>query len=106
MADLGRFRRTISSLLLWGIFFCLYVGGAALLALGLIFTGKTWWAVIDQHAGRWPIFVKTGEVLFLAAGLLLVLIIPFLQLRGLRKLTRWNEERRSSVERKTSPPSA
>ncbi|HVA00046.1 MAG TPA: hypothetical protein VMV34_00170 [Terriglobia bacterium] len=103
MADIGRLRRAISSLLLWGIFFCLYVGGAAVLALGLIFTVNTWWAVMDQHAGRWTIFVKTGEVLFLAAGLLLILIIPFLQLRGLRKLTRRNEERRSDIQRKASP---
>ena len=103
MAGTGRLRRTISSVLLWGVFFCLYVGGAAVLALGLIFTSKTWWAVMDQHAGRWPIFVKTAEVMFLAVGLLLVLVIPFLGFRSLGKFTQWNAERRSGLKRQAAP---
>jgi hypothetical protein len=94
MASIGRFRRTISSLLLWGTFFCLYAGGTALLALGLIFTGKMWWAALHSPAGRWLILVESGEVLLLAAGLLLVLVIPFLQFRGFGKPARWDEERR------------
>ena len=79
---------------------CLYVGGAAILALGLIFIWKTWWTVMHQQAGMWSKFVKGGEVLLLAVGLLLVLIIPFLQFRGLGKVKRWNDERRSGAKKK------
>jgi hypothetical protein len=61
---------------------CLYAGGAAILILGLIFTLKTWWAAIHRPAGGWFLFLKTGEVLFLSAGVLLILFIPFLRLRG------------------------
>lgn len=103
MAGIGRLRRTISSLILWGVFFCLYAGGAAILALGLFFTGKSWWTVLHQPAGGWPIFLKTAEVLFLTSGLLLALIIPFLQFRGLGLPARWDEKRRSGAEGKASP---
>ena len=100
MTDFGRLRRAISSLIVWCVFLCLYVGGTAILALGLVFTGKTWWVVILQHASLWSRFVKTGEVLLLAVGLLLVLIIPFLQFRGLGRVTHWNDERSSRMKLK------
>ena len=98
MTDTGRFRHTISSFVLWCIFLCLYVGGAGILLLGLIFTWKTWWITIHQHASLSTTCIKTGEVLLLGVGLLLVLIIPLMQFRGLRKGPQWRNERRSEMK--------
>lgn len=50
-----------------------------MLVVGLLFASRTWWALIHRHASLWAISAKTTEVLGLAVGLMLVLIIPILQ---------------------------
>jgi hypothetical protein len=98
MTETGRFRHAVASFLLWGVFLCLYATGAGILLLGTIFTGKAWWIAIHQHAALSSLFVKTGEILLLGVGFLLVLIIPLVQFRGSGKGTLWRRGRRSEVK--------
>lgn len=98
MTEIGHFRHAVASFVLWGVFLCLYAAGAGILLLGLIFTGKTWWITIHQHAALSAVFAKTGEVLLLGVGFLLVLIIPLIQLRGSGEGKLWRSERRSEVK--------
>jgi hypothetical protein len=79
----------------------MYVGGAALLILGLVFTGRIWWALIHQHANLRDVLARSSEVLILAIGFLLVLVIPLAQFRGIARLARWRDERRSEMKGKT-----
>lgn len=50
-----------------------------MLVVGLLFASRTWWALIHQHASLWAISAKTTEILALAVGLMLVLILPIFQ---------------------------
>lgn len=104
MASTGRFRRAISTFLLWSIFFCLYAGGTAVLALGLIFTLNRWGASLHPPARAWPILLATCEVLLTAAGLLLVLIVPFLQFGSLEKLRRQKQAKVADFRNSAPPP--
>lgn len=98
MTDTGRFRHTASSFILWCVFLCLYAGGAGILLLGLIFTWETWRIAIHQHASMSTTLIKSGEVLLLGVGLLLVLVIPLAQFRGLGKGRLWRSGRRSETK--------
>jgi hypothetical protein len=79
MVPMGRVRHKLSACLLWCALLALYLGGTIMLVIGLIVASRTWWALIHQHASLWAISAKTTEVLALAVGLMLVLIIPIFQ---------------------------
>jgi len=91
-------RRKLSAFILWCAFAALYLGGAFLLIVGLIFTSQTWWMLIQRHAGTWEISTKSAELFVLAVGLILVLIIPFLQRRAADRSGPWRAERRSEMK--------
>lgn len=93
-----RFRHNLSAFVLWCTFLGLYLGGTVLLVIGLVFASRTWWALIHQHAGVWLISTKTAEVFVLAVGLVLVLIIPFLQHQAAGRSRAWRAERRSEAK--------
>lgn len=102
MTDIGLVRHRASSLILWCVFLCFYVGGAGILLLGLIFTWQSWWIAFHQHPAMSFLVVKSGEVLLLGMGLLLALIIPLIQFRGLQKDTARQKDRRLQMEQNES----
>jgi predicted signal transduction protein with EAL and GGDEF domain len=73
---MARLRNKLSALVLWCVFLVLYLGGAVMLVIGLILSSQVWWAAIHQQTSLWAISVKTGEVVVMAVGLLLILIVP------------------------------
>lgn len=99
MAMFERFRHNLSTFILWCAFLGLYLGGAVLLVIGLVFAVRMWWALIEQNAGLWALSTKSAEVFVLAAGFVLVLIIPFRQYRAAAGTRLWRSERRSGVNR-------
>ncbi len=76
---MARLRNKLSALVLWCVFLVLYLGGAVMLVIGLVLASRMWWAAIHQHASLRVISVKTGEVMVMAVGLLLILVIPLIQ---------------------------
>ena len=97
-----RLRQNVSSFVIWGLFLALYLGGAVLLAIGLVFSSRAWWALMQQGAGMRPIAAKTAEVVALAIGLLLILIAPFAQSQSAARSEGWKAERRSEMKRQDS----
>lgn len=91
-------RRKLAALILWCAFAALYLGGVFLLIVGLVFAARTWWMLIQHHAGMWQIGTKTAEFLILAIGFVLVLIIPFLQRHAVDRSGLWRAERRSEMK--------
>jgi hypothetical protein len=73
---MARLRNKLSALVLWCAFLVFYLGGAVMLVIGLIFASQAWWADIHHQASLWVISAKTGEVMVMAVGLILILIIP------------------------------
>lgn len=69
-------RHKFSVLVLWCAFMALYVGGAAMLVIGLFLASQEWWVVIHQHTGMWLISAKTTEVLVVGLGILLIRSSP------------------------------
>ena len=97
MAIVERFRHNLSAFILWCAFLALYLGGAVLLVIGLVFAARTWWVLVHQNAGLWAVGTKTTELFVLAAGFFLVLIIPFRQHRAADRTELWRAERRSGM---------
>jgi hypothetical protein len=102
MSFLESLRHKLSVLVLWCAFLVLYLGGAAMLAIGLFFASREWWVVIHQHASTWEISTKTVEVLVLGLGLLLVLILPVFHRRSVGRSGAWKAERQSKNQRRVS----
>jgi heme/copper-type cytochrome/quinol oxidase subunit 1 len=98
MPFMERFRHKFSALVLWCTFLALYLGGAALLVIGLVIASRRWWALIHHHANAWLIGTKTVEVLVLAVGLVLILIVPLLQRQANGRSEAWRAERRSEMK--------
>jgi hypothetical protein len=98
MSSIEQFRHGFSSFLLWCIFLALYLGGAALLVMGLTLTGKGWWVAIHQHAGMGSVVGKTALLALLAIGFVLVLVIPLAQFQAIGHLSLWRSERRSGMK--------
>lgn len=98
MEMMKQLRRKLSALILWCTFVALYLGGVFLLIIGLVFASRTWWTLIQQHAGWWAISTKTAEAFILAVGLVLVLVIPFFQRRAVDRSSPWRAERRSEMK--------
>lgn len=91
-------RRKLAASILWCSFLVLYLGGVFLLVIGLVFASQTWWAVIQRHAGMWEVGTKTAELLVLAIGFCLALIIPILQHHAVGRSSLWRAERRSEIK--------
>jgi hypothetical protein len=92
-----RLRHNLAAGIIWLAFLALYLGGAVLLMIGLVFACRQWWETIHQPADLSLIAGKTLELATLALGLFLVLIIPLLQRRG-RGDKAWRRERRSGMK--------
>jgi heme/copper-type cytochrome/quinol oxidase subunit 1 len=92
---MARLRNKLSALVLWCALLALYLGGAVMLVIGLVFASREWWAVIHQHAGLWVISTKTAEVLVLAVGLILILIAHIFQGKSVDRSGIWRTGRRS-----------
>lgn len=92
-----QFRHDLTAAVIWLAFLALYLGGAVLLMIGLVFGWRQWWTIIHQHADVWLVAGKTIELAVLALGLLLVLINPLLQRPG-RGDRAWRRERRSGMK--------
>ena len=99
-----RFRHNFSACVLWCAFLALYLGGTFLLVIGLVVSLRTWWAIVHQHAGAWQIVAKTSEVLILAIGFVLILIVPLLRRRAASRRGAWRTDRRSGT--KSQEPAA
>lgn len=94
----GQLRRKLSSFILWCAFAALYLGGLLLLIIGLAFASQEWWMLIQHHASAWAISTKTAEVLILAVGFILALVIPIVQRRAAGHSELWRSERRSEMK--------
>lgn len=93
-----RLRQKLSALVLWCAFLALYLGGAVMLVIGLVFASREWWRLTHQQASLWLISTTTAEVLVLALGLALIMFVPFLQRRSARRNGAWRAERRSETK--------
>lgn len=102
MAIIHRFRHNVSSVILWCAFLALYLGGALLLVIGLAFAARTWWELVHQPTGFWALATKTTELFTMAAGFLLILIIPTMQRRPAHQRNSWRVERRSEIKSESS----
>lgn len=69
-------RKKLSVLVLWCAFLMLYLGGVFMLVVVLFLASQVRRAAISQHASVWVLGPKTVELLVMAVGLLLILIIP------------------------------
>lgn len=98
------FRHTLSVLVLWCSFLALYLGGAFLLVVGVVFAGRSWWLLIPHHAGLWAVSTKTTEFFVLTVGFALILITPFLQYQAAGGGRLWREERGSGINAKEDFP--
>lgn len=98
----ARLRQNVSSFVIWCLFLALYLGGVVLLAIGLFFSSRAWWALMQQGADMRQMAAKMVEVLILAIGLLLILIVPFAQRQSAARSEGWKEERRSEMKRQDS----
>lgn len=101
-AFVERLQHNLSAFVLWCVLLAIYLGGAFLLAIGMLFASRTWWALIHQHASLWAISAKTAELFVMAAGSFLVLIVPFLQRRASHHGKSWRAERRSGIKCRAS----
>jgi hypothetical protein len=90
----------VSALILWGTLLVLYLGGAVMLLIGVVLASRTWWAVIHQHAGLWVISTKTAEVLVLAFGFMLILVVPVFRHASVGRNGGWRTGRRSEKVRR------
>lgn len=106
MSFVEHYRHKLSAAVLWCVFLVLYLGGTVLVVVGLVLAGRTWWALVQHHAGLWPVCTKSAELFVPAAVILLILIIPFVrhQTGGESPLCR--EERRSGMKAKRDSPVA
>jgi hypothetical protein len=93
-----RLRHKLSVLVLWCVFLALYVGGAAMLGVGLFLASQEWWVVLHQHTSMWLISAKTVEMLIVGLGFLLILIIPLFQPRSVGRSGDWRAEHRSETK--------
>jgi len=94
---MARLRKTLSALVLWCVFLVLYLGGVVMLVIGLILSSGLWWAAIHQHASLWTIGGKTAEILVMAVGLLLILIIPLFHHKSVGRSGAWRTGRRAET---------
>lgn len=101
MAIVERSRHNLAAIVLWCMFLTLYLGGTFLLVIGLVSATQTWWAAIHQHADLWRLSAKTLELLIMAAGFILVLIIPLIQGQDRRRRKTRKVERGSEMRRTT-----
>jgi len=99
-----RIRKKLSALVLWCAFLGLYLGGAVMLAIGVFFASREWWATIHRHAGPWEIGTKTAEFLILALGLILVLVVPVVEHKSVDGSGAWKTGRRSELKSRASAP--
>jgi hypothetical protein len=99
---MARLRNKLSALVLWCGFLALYLGGAVMLVIGLILASQVWWAAIHQHASLWVISTKTAEVMVMAVGLLLILIIPVFHHKSIGRSGAWRTGRRSETDCKVA----
>lgn len=99
MAALQRVRHKLSVFIPRCVFLLLYLGGALLLLLGLIFSAQAWWRLILQHGSLWAICITTIEIFVLTAAFSSILIIPWLDRRDFDQTTSQQAERRSWSKR-------
>jgi hypothetical protein len=95
---MAQLRNKLSALILWCVFLALYLGGAVMLVIGLVLASRMWWAAIHQHASLWVISAKTGEVMVMAVGLLLILVIPLIHHKSLGRSGASRTGRRSDPD--------
>lgn len=89
MSAVQKLRRTISFFLFWGMCLVLYLGGAAILSMGLIFSTRIWWALIHQPASPDLIITKSTMLVVLALGFVLVVINPIVHLQEMSSPGYW-----------------
>jgi len=69
-----------------------------MLVIGLVLSSRAWWAALHQHASLWTIAGKTAEILVMAVGLLLILIIPVFQHESIERSGASRTGRRSEPD--------
>lgn len=94
---MARLRNKLSAVVLWCVFLALYLGGAVMLVIGVILASRAWWRAVHHQAGFWVISEKTAEVLVMAAGLLLILILPVFHRKSVGRSGVWRTGRRSGT---------
>jgi hypothetical protein len=95
MPILKKLRHRLSVLVLWCGRLALYVGGAAMLLIGLLIASRGWWVAIHQHASMWLISTRALEVVTLGLGLLLILIVPVFHDRSVGRSGAWKAKQRT-----------
>jgi len=93
------FRHSLSGFAGWCIFLVVYLGGALLLLLGLIFSARAWWGLINQHGSLLAVGATTAEVFVVATAFFLILTIPLLQRRSDDRVNSKRDERKSGTRR-------
>lgn len=91
-------RNKLSAAVLWGVFLALYVGGAVMLIIGVMLASRAWWSAVHLQASLWVISVKTAEVLVMAVGLLLILILPVFHCKSVGRSGAWRTGRRAETD--------
>ncbi|HEX5410454.1 MAG TPA: hypothetical protein VFZ27_01175 [Terriglobia bacterium] len=91
-------RKKLSALLLWCTFVALYLGGTVMLVIGFCLAYSDWWTAVHHHAGRLAVGTKTAEILVLALGLILVLIVPVFERQSVDRSGAWSTGRRSETK--------
>ncbi len=69
-----------------------------MLVIGLVFASRMWWAAIHQPSSLWVIGTKTAELLVMAVGLILVLIVPVFHHQSVDRSGTWRTGRRSETD--------
>ncbi len=99
---MAQLHNKLSALVLWCVFLALYLGGTVMLVIGLVLASRMWWAAMHQHASLWVISAKTGEVMVMAVGLLLVLVIPLIHHKSVGRSGALRTGRRSETDGKVA----
>ncbi|MEJ2009811.1 MAG: hypothetical protein P8Z30_16930 [Acidobacteriota bacterium] len=99
MPAFEHFRNRVSGFAAWCIFPVVYLGGALLFLLGLIFSAQAWWVLVHQHGNLWEISAATAEIIVLATAFFLVAAIPLLHRRETDQVRSMRAELRSGVQR-------
>lgn len=99
MVVLRQFRHNLDDFVGRCVFPLVYLGGALLLLLGLIFSAQAWWTLVHHHGSPWAIGTTTVEVFVLAAALSAILIIPRLQGYNTNQVACGQKERRGGAKR-------
>lgn len=97
---LQRAGRSLSASIPKSIFLLLYLGGSALLLLGLTLSVQGCWTLVHQQGSLWLICVTTMEIFVLAAALTAILVIPRIQHQDSDQDVLNRKERRSWTIRK------